>query len=114
MATAAREKPGRASGGAGQAPGDRLSPKPRSDGDSRLDCVIVLGAAFRDRRQGPTPALLRGARHGARLALAKPGRVPISVGGGPAREAAACGLYLGRLRRLRTAVRRRRRRGRSG
>jgi hypothetical protein len=75
--------------------------------------VIVLGAAFRDRRQGPTPALLRRARHGAHLALARPGRVLIPVGGGPAREAAACGLYLGRLRRLRRAARRRRRRGRS-
>ena len=62
-----------------------------SDTDSRLDCVIVLGAAFRDGRRGPNPALLRRARHGAHLALERPGRVLIAVGGGPAREAAAIG-----------------------
>ena len=60
-----------------------------SDTDSRPDCVIVLGAAFRDGRRGPNPALTRRARHGARLTLVQPGRVLIAVGGGPAREAEA-------------------------
>ncbi|MDZ7713432.1 MAG: YdcF family protein [Rhodovibrio sp.] len=59
-----------------------------SDRDSRPACVIVLGAAFRDGRSGANPALIRRARHGARLTLAEPGRVLIAVGGGPAREAA--------------------------
>lgn len=60
-----------------------------SDLESRPDCVIVLGAAFRDGRGGTNPALVRRARHGARLTRAGPGRVLIAVGGGPAREAAA-------------------------
>jgi uncharacterized SAM-binding protein YcdF (DUF218 family) len=53
------------------------------------ESVIVLGAAFRDRRAGASPALVRRARHGARLVLDGRNRVLVAVGGGPAREAAA-------------------------
>jgi uncharacterized SAM-binding protein YcdF (DUF218 family) len=51
--------------------------------------VIVLGAAFRDGRDGVSPALVRRARHGARLTRADPERRLLAVGGGAAREAAA-------------------------
>ncbi|MBK1699073.1 YdcF family protein [Rhodovibrio salinarum] len=57
--------------------------------DSGREGVIVLGAAFRDGRGGANPALLRRARHGAALTLARPGRVLVAVGGGPVPEAAA-------------------------
>lgn len=59
------------------------------------EAVIVLGAAFRDGRGGPNPALERRARHGAWLALARPGRVLVAVGGGPAREAGAIAAVAG-------------------
>ena len=57
--------------------------------------VIVLGAAFRDGRCGPNPALARRAHHGARLVLARPHRVLVAVGGGPAREAGAIAAVAG-------------------
>ncbi|WP_200343108.1 YdcF family protein [Rhodovibrio sodomensis] len=59
------------------------------DGAGGRDSVIVLGAAFRDGRRGPNPALVRRARHGARLTLGRSDRVLVAVGGGAAREAAA-------------------------